>query len=94
MGLKQGYCYSCRSKQPFEVTPPNHVLHLLITCFLCCTWLPVWMLITMKGGTSACRTCGTRERSSVVMLIGTLAAMAVIGFVVLTIIVGLSNGGR
>lgn len=29
----------------------NHILHLLISVFLCGLWLPVWFFVAMSGGT-------------------------------------------
>jgi len=28
----------------------NHILHLLLTVFLCGFWLPVWLLVAVTGG--------------------------------------------
>jgi hypothetical protein len=28
----------------------NHVLHLLISIFLCGLWLPVWLIVSQSGG--------------------------------------------
>lgn len=30
--------------------PINHVLHLLLSIFMCSLWIPVWMFITATGG--------------------------------------------
>ncbi|EJZ08103.1 gp108 protein [Mycolicibacterium vaccae ATCC 25954] len=30
--------------------PVNHILHLLLTVFLCGFWLPIWVLIALTGG--------------------------------------------
>ena len=30
--------------------PVNHILHLLLTVFLCGFWLPVWLLVAVTGG--------------------------------------------
>lgn len=31
-------------------TPVNHVLHALLTLFLCGLWLPVWIIFVANGG--------------------------------------------
>ena len=30
--------------------PVNHVLHVLLSVFLCTLWVPAWMLLTATGG--------------------------------------------
>jgi predicted RNA-binding Zn-ribbon protein involved in translation (DUF1610 family) len=45
----------------------NHVLHLLVSLFLCGLWPPVWLLITLLHSLSVgevwrCQTCGSVPR--------------------------------
>jgi hypothetical protein len=30
--------------------PVNHVLHLLLSLFLCAMWVPVWLIMAAVGG--------------------------------------------
>lgn len=32
--------------------PVNHVLHLLLSLFLCTLWMPVWLIMSAVGGES------------------------------------------
>jgi hypothetical protein len=55
-----GYCRDCGRNVLVRRTTPNHVLHLLVTLFLCGLWLPVWALIAVFGGGSwRCTQCGS-----------------------------------
>jgi hypothetical protein len=47
------YCQACRR-------PTMHVLHLLITIFLCGLWWPVWLIFAVNTyvGPWVCSQCG------------------------------------
>jgi hypothetical protein len=52
------YCPTCRQITLHARSGTNHVLHLLLTLFLCGFWLPVWILCSVKIGGWRCQTCG------------------------------------
>lgn len=54
------FCTNCRRDTLHTRPGTNHVLHLLITVFLCCAWIPVWILCSLKIGGWRCQTCGNK----------------------------------
>lgn len=48
----------------FEQQGANHILHLLITLFLCGLWIPVWILHSINTESSPyhCLSCGYADR--------------------------------
>lgn len=62
MGLHQAsfYCIQCRQQKLFTRQGTNHVLHLLVTLFLCGLYLPIWILIAIDDNNKPyfCSTCG------------------------------------
>ena len=73
----------------------NHILHLLISVFLCGLWLPVWFFVAMSGGTRL-RTLtvdeygeihessprGFSQLNSVMIILGIALAIVLVLFVV------------
>src|SRR5688572_14673697 len=55
-------CPRCKQHRMFvrTVTEVNHVLHALLTIFLCCAWLPVWIALSCYEGATdwRCTHCG------------------------------------
>ncbi|MES2788313.1 MAG: hypothetical protein V4719_01740 [Planctomycetota bacterium] len=45
--LRRAHCYTCKQSQPFELTKPNHILHLLLSCCTLGFWLPIWAMLTV-----------------------------------------------
>lgn len=85
------FCPRCDAHRLFRAEAPNHVLHLLLTLFLCGAWLPVWILLglmhgrswqcTFCGGTPAPRTGSQRTYGLLVVLIfGTLTLLGGLGW--------------
>jgi hypothetical protein len=57
------HCVACGTRTMFvrDTYPPNHVVHLLATIFLCGLWLPVWITIALwpvPCGPWLCTKCG------------------------------------
>jgi hypothetical protein len=55
-------CQVCRQMKMFvrTVERPNHVIHAIVTLFLCGLWLPVWIVACALAKTSEwrCTGCG------------------------------------
>jgi len=63
MGQKQTgrYCAHCQKNVMATGTTPNHVLHAILTLFMCGLWLPIWILVAIgKIGGYRCTVCGSR----------------------------------
>ena len=57
-----GYWRRCGPHVLVRRQPPNHVLHLLLTLFLCFLWFPFWLLIALFGkGLWDCSRCGPTD---------------------------------
>jgi hypothetical protein len=55
-----GYCPHCDKRRLFRYKSVNHVLHAILTIFLCGLWAPVWVAIAIAGnGSPLCTTCGS-----------------------------------
>jgi hypothetical protein len=59
---EEAYCGRCGRYVLARSQGPNHLLHALITIFLCGFWLPVWAVIALTGGSPLrCTRCGTTD---------------------------------
>lgn len=60
MEHSQGWCASCKRSVMAARPEVNHVLHLLLTLFLCGLWAPVWLIMALVGATQPwhCPLCG------------------------------------
>jgi len=74
------FCTSCRRDTLHTRPGTNHVLHLLVTVLLCCAWIPVWILFSLKIGGWRCQTCGNKE--------GCLFRLFVLIIAVFSIVIG------
>lgn len=54
------YCLDCKQPRLFTRQGTNHIIHLLLTLFLCGLWLPIWLLISISDQRNAyyCSQCG------------------------------------
>jgi hypothetical protein len=53
------HCKTCGGRRAAHRRPVNHVLHLLISVFLCGLWLPVWACLALfRWGGWKCSSCG------------------------------------
>lgn len=64
---------------------PSHVLHLVLTIFLCGFWIFPWFLISLTSGTWRCQTCGGTRLSGkpagyATAILGGATALAVVIF--------------
>jgi len=61
---EQRYCKFC--DQPRLCTRPgvNHLIHALVSLFLCGFWIPVWIFIAIAhaGTPYRCTVCGQETR--------------------------------
>lgn len=75
------FCSVCQKRTLWARPGTNHLLHLLVTLFLCGFWLPVWILASIKIGGWKCQSCGYKGSfgSSIYSLIA-LPAMCVLLF--------------
>jgi hypothetical protein len=57
-----GYCSHCNKPAMFvrDVERCNHLVHAIVTLFLCGAWLPFWLVFAMteKAGPWLCTVCG------------------------------------
>src|SRR5215213_8655634 len=53
-------CPQCQQQRLFTRQGTNHVIHLLVTLFLCGLWIPIWILIAIDAGNKPffCSQCG------------------------------------
>jgi len=54
-----GWCPKCHDWRLGYQNAPNHLIHLIITFFLCGLWLPIWLLICLANRDPYCSICGT-----------------------------------
>lgn len=54
------YCHHCRTQTAHVANTPNHLVHALITLFLCGIWLPVWAVICLLPTHWNCTRCGSK----------------------------------
>jgi len=54
------FCSNCHLDRLHARPGTNHLLHCIITLFLCGCWLPVWILSSIKIGGWRCQTCGSK----------------------------------
>lgn len=53
-----GFCRTCGRASVFQREAVNHILHLLITLFLCGLWAPVWLVLVILRPSYRCTNCG------------------------------------
>ena|GEM_PF-719304 len=58
MAQTSKFCPTCNRQTLWARPATNHILHLLLTVFLCFTWLPIWILASIKIGGWRCQGCG------------------------------------
>lgn len=56
----QRACAACRRPTLHARPAPNHLVHAIVTFFMCGLWLPVWFLASQRGPWR-CQTCGARS---------------------------------
>lgn len=85
------FCQQCNRNTLHEADPVNHVLHFLISFFLCGLWIPVWILLALKqsGGSGRCTMCGYQPSFRMGSVIGALAGVIVMGIALFFVCGGL-----
>lgn len=84
------FCKSCNKQvAAVQSNTPNHLLHAVITLFLCGTWLPVWIFVSMLQDWR-CPNCGkkTPSASDRVAFVVLIFLLLILGLVVLSIMFG------
>jgi hypothetical protein len=64
----QKFCKICNGYELHARPATNHLLHLLITIFLCGFWIPIWILSSLKFGGWRCQKCGTKQSEKALVL--------------------------
>ena len=78
----QKHCPQCNQYTLHARPGTNHLLHLIVTVFLCGAWIPIWILSSLKIGGWRCQSCG-KGSSGIKMLIAIIFTLF-LGFVILT----------
>jgi hypothetical protein len=60
-----GYCQHCEEKCVVRRRSPNHVLHLLLTCFTLGFWALIWLGSAVQVGGWRCSKCGSKATTRV-----------------------------
>jgi hypothetical protein len=84
----QHHCPTCNAPRLFTKDGTNHLVHALVTLFLCGMWIPIWVLATISNNLTPgrCAVCGSTPRGGGVGVVGVVVAVictVVIGIVVL-----------
>lgn len=62
MPIEQGrfQCSACDKPTLFQRPKCNHLVHAIVSLFLCGLWIPVWIIAAHKAsnGNWRCQTCG------------------------------------
>src|SRR5262245_52252367 len=53
-----GWCKNCDCQVMIRKETANHLIHALVTLFLCGFWLPFWILVWLSEGPYRCTRCG------------------------------------
>ena len=54
----QRHCKSCGRQTLHQRQAPNHLIHAIVTLFLCGLWIPVWILVSIFRGSYRCQISG------------------------------------
>ena len=57
---KQGYCPHCQRSVLATRNGCNHLIHAIVTIFLCGFWIPIWMIAWLQVGPFLCPECGSK----------------------------------
>jgi len=87
------YCAICRQPRLHARPGTNHLLHLVITLFLCGFWLPVWILSMVKIGGWRCQTCGYKGSASS-RLVAPVVVLLTIGLFVVSVCYWMQGGPK
>lgn len=77
----QGFCPTCQRQVLIQRDTPNHLVHALVSLFLCGLWIPVWLLVSIGSRPWLCSQCGSKVKvplpaSSVALLVFVILAVA------------------
>lgn len=80
-----GFCSTCKMQSTFQLRPPKHVLHALLSLVTTGAWLPIWLVAWSASKTAwhctQCGRCNTplyQRIPAVLWAYGGLAAFSVI----------------
>jgi hypothetical protein len=56
----QSHCRYCNQPRLFQKPGTSHLLHAIVTLFLCGLWIPVWIIAVIMNGSKPyrCSQCG------------------------------------
>ena len=56
----QKFCTTCNGPRLFIKPGTNHLVHALVSLFLCGLWIPVWIIATLGNNMARwrCTQCG------------------------------------
>ncbi len=62
----QFFCVGCQQNRLFTRQGTNHIVHALVSLFLCGLWIPVWIIVTLNASTAPyfCSQCGLRGNAA------------------------------
>lgn len=84
MGVQEssGFCPQCQAQVLVRHETANHLLHAIVTLFLCGFWLPIWIIAALSPTSWRCTRCGLPTSavagSQVLALLGGLAMAMVL----------------
>lgn len=72
MEQKSFPCPQCNKPRLFTREKPNHILHLLLSLFLCGLWFPVWLIIALDADNKPffCSACGYSDTAYYLLRLG------------------------
>lgn len=71
------FCSVCACSTPHYRQGTNHILHLLLTVFLCGWWIPIWLLFSFKIGGWRCEKCGKADKYNSIAMLGLAVVTAI-----------------
>jgi len=90
---EQIFCPTCNQQRLFCKDGTNHLVHAIVSLFLCGLWIPVWIIAAMlnSGKPYRCQQCGTPTRTSnggakVLGIVGGVVAFLLVGSLLAAII--------
>lgn len=76
----QKQCAHCQQYTLHGRPGTNHLVHALMTLFLCGMWLPIWFLSCCKIGGWRCQACGYKSGTLGYIMLITLVVIALFGY--------------
>lgn len=76
----QRFCAICNQERLFTKPGMSHLVHALVSIFLCGLWIPVWILAAASNASQPyrCNQCGSKAGGSAV---GAFVGLAIVAFI-------------